>query len=51
MKNRTAVFIGHSELNSANIKEELKAEIVKLIEKGVDRFLNGGMGNFDMLSA
>lgn len=50
-KEKTAVFVGHSQI-FCNIRDMLKYEIIRLIrEKGVDTFLNGGMGEFDMLSA
>lgn len=42
----TATFIGHSDCNGVN-DDELRQEIIHLIEKGVTEFLNGGMGGFD----
>lgn len=50
-KETTAVFIGHSKLGSAALKDNLKNEIIRLIKSGVNSFLNGGMGDFDMLCA
>ncbi len=50
MKEKTAVFIGHSECLDVD-KEQLEQEIIKLINRGVRSFLSGGMGGFDRLCA
>lgn len=48
-RKETALFIGHS---NASIEINLvMCEIVKLIEKGVNTFLNGYMGTFDAICA
>ena len=47
-KEKTAVFIGHRECYRLS-EEVLNREIIKLIDKGVDTFLNGGMGGFDSM--
>lgn len=44
-----AVFIGHS--NCQLSVEAVKGEIRKMIENGVDKFYNGGMGAFDAICA
>ena len=49
-KAKTCTFIGHKDSYGIN-PELLKAEIVKLIDDGVDTFLNGGMGAFDWMCA
>lgn len=43
-----ATFIGHSECYGVNA-EEVRSEIIKLIEKGVTEFYSGGMGSFDWM--
>ena len=50
IKNKTAMFIGHGEIYK-DIGLTVKREIIKLVEEGVDTFLNGGMGDFDMICA
>lgn len=45
-----ATFIGHSECYGANA-DEVRAEIIKLVEKGVTEFYSGGMGSFDWMCA
>ena len=50
MKEKTAVFIGHSDCCGVD-KEQLEMEIIKLIQRGVRCFLSGGMGGFDRLCA
>ena len=45
-REKTAMFIGHSDCWGIS-KDMVDMEIVKLINKGVDTFLNGGMGGFD----
>lgn len=47
---KTAVFIGHNECFDLS-SEALEKEIIKCIENGVTRFLSGGQGGFDRLSA
>lgn len=49
-KEKTATFIGHSECYGVD-KNKIQAEIIKLIEAGVDEFLSGGMGQFDWMCA
>ncbi len=49
-KENTATFIGHSECYGVD-KEQVRAEIIKLIEKGVTDFISGGMGSFDWMCA
>lgn len=46
----TATFIGHKECYGLS-DEAVRIEIVKLIEKGIRVFLNGGMGSFDWICA
>lgn len=46
----TATFIGHKECYDVSI-EDVRAEIIKLIEAGVTDFLSGGMGDFDWICA
>ena len=41
-------FCGHSNLSYNGIYIKLKLEIVRLIDKGVTTFYNGGYGNFDL---
>lgn len=50
MKEATAVFIGHNDCYGID-REYLKREIEHLINSGVELFLSGGMGGFDMLCA
>lgn len=45
-----ATFIGHSECYGVD-KEQVRGEIVKLIEQGVTDFYSGGMGSFDWMCA
>ncbi len=45
-KETTAMFVGHRECYEMD-REQLEREIIGLIEKGVDTFLSGGMGQFD----
>ncbi len=47
-KERVAVFIGNRECFDVN-REHLQIELIRLIEKGVDTFLSGGMGQFDAI--
>lgn len=48
-KNKTVVFIGHS---NCNITIEKISPIIELeIKKGIKYFLNGGQGTFDRLCA
>ncbi len=47
---KTAVFIGHNECFGLSEKK-LRAKIIECIESGVTRFLNGGQGGFDRISA
>ncbi len=49
-KENTATFIGHSECYGVD-KEQVRAEIKKLIENGVTDFISGGMGSFDWMCA
>ncbi len=49
-RNTTATFIGHSECYGVN-PQEVRGEIIKLIECGVCEFLCGGMGQFDKMCA
>lgn len=46
----TATFIGHKECYGIN-SEDVRAEIIKLIEAGVTEFMSGGMGSFDWMCA
>ncbi len=46
----TATFIGHRECWGVE-KEEVRAAVIDLIEKGVNIFLSGGMGGFDGMCA
>lgn len=48
--NTTATFIGHSECYGVS-SEDIRSEIVKLIELGVTDFISGGMGSFDWMCA
>ena len=52
-KEKTAIFIGHRNINErkSEIREELKKVIEELIEQGVEEFLCGGMGSFDIMAA
>ncbi|MBS7298395.1 MAG: DUF1273 family protein [Eubacteriales bacterium] len=43
----TAVFIGHRTIYR-NILEEVDKAIIEAVENGVNTFLNGGMGHFDI---
>ena len=45
-KQKTATFIGHSECYKVT-DEQIKQEIIKLIDLGVTNFISGGQGNFD----
>lgn len=45
----TVVFIGHSDCELENA--QIESAVRSLIKKGADRFLCGGMGNFDELCA
>jgi len=49
-KETTATFIGHKECYGVKV-EDVRAEIVKLIEAGVTDFMSGGMGSFDWMCA
>ena len=49
-KENTATFIGHSECYGVD-KEQVRDEIIKLIENGVTDFISGGMGSFDWMCA
>lgn len=44
----TAMFIGHSECHKITC-QQIKEEIIKLINLGVTDFLSGGQGEFDRL--
>lgn len=45
-------FFGHSNLYGEKLEERLKAEIINCIEsKGINDFLLGGYGEFDLLCA
>ena len=46
----TATFIGHKECYGIK-SEDVRAEIIKLIEAGVTEFMSGGMGSFDWMCA
>lgn len=46
----TATFIRHKECYGIN-SEDVRAEIIKLIEAGVTEFMSGGMGSFDWMCA
>lgn len=46
----TATFIGHKECYGVK-SEDVRVEIVKLIEAGVTDFMSGGMGSFDWMCA
>lgn len=50
MKNKTVTFIGHSECIGLN-ENKVTNEIEKLVKKGYDKFLCGGMGQFDYVCA
>ena len=47
-KEQTATFIGHKECYGVS-SEQVREEIIKLIENGVTDFLSGGMGSFDWM--
>ena len=47
---KTAIFIGHSECWSVE-KDTVRAAAEELIQKGVETFLSGGQGGFDLLGA
>ncbi len=47
---KTATFIGHSECWDVD-RDTVENAIIDLIEKGVETFISGGMGNFDKLGA
>ena len=50
-KEVTALFIGHGDA-PYSLKNKIKNEIVELIKtKNASIFLNGGMGNFDIMCA
>ena len=49
-KEQTATFIGHKECYGVS-SEQVREEIIKLIENGVTDFLSGGMGAFDWMCA
>ena len=49
-REETAVFIGHRTVYR-NILEEVDRAIINAVESGVNTFLNGGMGHFDILCA
>lgn len=49
-KETTATFIGHKECYGVK-GEDVRTEIVKLIEAGVTDFMSGGMGSFDWMCA
>ena len=50
MREHTATFRGHTECLDVS-QEQVRAEIINLIEKGVYIFMSGGMGRFDRLCA
>lgn len=49
-KEQTSTFIGHKECYGAS-SEQVREEIIKLIENGVTDFFSGGMGSFDWMCA
>lgn len=49
-REQTATFIGHKECYGVR-SEQVREEIIKLIENGVTEFLSGGMGSFDWMCA
>lgn len=49
-REKTAVFIGHRECNEIS-PEDIVPFIEEVIQRGVDTFLNGGMGDFDKYCA
>ena len=52
MKEKIVCFAGHRyDFQNIGIKDKLKEEIVKLINKGYTTFFDGGKGFFDKLSA
>lgn len=50
IKDIAATFIGHSECYGVR-PQDVRCEVVALIEKGVTEFLCGGMGKFDGMCA
>ena len=50
MKEKTVVFIGHSDISGLDT-EKLTAKITELIDQGYTNFMSGGMGGFDRISA
>ena len=50
MRDKTALFIGHSDCYGISA-EEIEKAIIKLIQLGVTDFLSGGQGGFDRLCA
>ena len=50
MKRKTAVFIGHNDCYGLDV-DELRNTVESLIKKGVNKFISGGMGGFDRISA
>jgi uncharacterized phage-like protein YoqJ len=54
MKNKTCCFTGHREIPNSEyavIHKRTREEIMKLIEKGIERFIVGGALGFDTLAA
>ena len=52
MKEKIVCFAGHRyDFQNIRIKDKLKEEIIKLINKGCTIFFDGGKGFFDKLSA
>lgn len=49
-KEQTATFIGHKECYGVS-SDQVREEIITLIENGVTDFLSGGMGSFDWMCA
>ena len=50
MKEKIVCFAGHRyDFQNIGIKDKLKEEIVKLINKGYTTFFDGGKGFFDKL--
>jgi hypothetical protein len=51
-KVKACAFFGSSKGNYNDLKERMRAEICRLIEReGVSQFYSGGRGNFDLLCA
>ena len=50
-KEKTALFIGHDEPYGIEYEAKVTEAIVSLIDRGVETFLCGGMGQFDWLCA